>query len=92
MEGHQLGKFDIKFDVYLSRIACHPSGEYVVLAGDEGTGRTTLAIHTVNGEFVRRIQLGKESSVAGITVTLEGHIAVAFRGKDLEGKVTLINI
>ena len=95
VEGHQLGKFDIKSDrhLHLYRIACHPSGEYVVLAGDEeGTGRMTLAINTVNGEFVRRIQLGKESSVAGITVTLEGHIAVAFRGKDLEGKVTLINI
>ena len=95
VEGHQLGKFDIKSErhLYLYRIACHPSGEYVVLAGDEeGTGRTTLAINTVNGEFVRRIQLGKESSVAGITVTLEGHIAVAFKSKDLEGKVTSINI
>ena len=95
VEGHQLGKFDIKSERhrYFCRIACHPSGEYVVIAGDEeGTGRTTLAINTVNGEFVRRIQLGKERSVAGITVTLEGHIAVAFKGKDLKGKVTLINI
>jgi len=91
MEGHQLCKFDIKSernDYY--RIACHPSGEHVVLAGDErGTGRTTLAIHTVNGEFVRRIQLDKASSVGGITVTVEGHIAVAFRDKDCNGKVTL---
>ena len=95
VEGHQLGKFDIKSErrLYFCRIACHPSGEYVVLAGDEeGTGRTTLAINTVNGEFVRRIQLGKERSITGITVTLEGHIAVAFKDKDLKGKVTLINV
>ena len=92
MEGHQLGKFDIKSerdDYY--RIACHPSGEHVVLAGDErGTGRTTVAIHTVSGEFVRRIQLGKARSVWGITVTVEGHIAVAFTDKDFTAKVTLI--
>ena len=92
MEGHQLGKFDIKSegnDYY--RIACHPSGEHVVLAGDErGTGRTTLAIHTVNGEFVRRIQLDKASYLSGITVTVEGHIAVAFSDKDYNEKVTLI--
>ena len=92
MEGHKLSEFDIKSerdDYY--RIACHPSGEHVVLAGNErGTGRTTLAIHTVNGEFVRRIQLDKASSVRGISVTVEGHIAVAFSDKDYNGKVTLI--
>ena len=92
MEGHQLGKFDIKSegDNYY-HIACHPSGEHVVLAGDErGTGRTTLAIHTVNGEFVRRFQLDKAISVEGITVTVEGHIAVAFVDKDYNATVTLI--
>ena len=92
MEGHQLGKFDIKSerdDYY--RIACHPSGEHVVLASDErGTGRMTLAIHTVSGEFVRRIQLDKAVSLRGMTVTVEGHIAVAFTDKDYVGKVTLI--
>ena len=92
MEGHQLGKFDIKSDGdFYYRIACHPSGEHVVLAGDErGTGRTTLAIHTVNGEFVRRIQLDKARILWGMTVTVEGHIAVAFEDKDYNGKVTLI--
>ena len=92
MEGHQLGKFDIKSegDNYY-HIACHPSGEHVVLAGDErGTGRTTLAIHTVNGEFVRRFQLDKAISVEGITVTVEGHIAVAFVDKDYNATETLI--
>ena len=92
VEGHQLGKFDIKSerdDYY--RIACHPSGEHVILTCNErGTGRTTLAIYTVNGEFVRRIQLGKAGFVRAITVTVEGHIAVAFEEKDDNGKVTFI--
>ena len=81
VEGHQLGKFNIKHerdDYY--RIACHPaSADHVVLAGYEReTLRLTLAIYTVNGEFVRRIQLDEVvRSVRGITVTVEGHIAVA---------------
>ena len=80
VEGHQLGKFNIKYerDVYY-RIACHLASDHVVLAGDEReTRRLTLAIYTVNGEFVRRIQLDEVvRSVRGITVTVEGHIAVA---------------
>ena len=80
VEGHQLGKFNIKYerDVYYG-IACHPASDHAVLAGYEReTGRLTLAIYTVNGEFVRRIQLDEiESFVNGITVTVEGHIAVA---------------
>ena len=81
VEGHQLGKFNIKHerdDYY--RIACQPaSADHVVLAGHEReTDRLTLAIYTVNGEFVRRIQLDEEVYVVrGITVTVEGHIAVA---------------
>ena len=80
VEGHQLGKFNIKHerdDYY--RIACHPASDHFFLAGNEReTGRLTLAIYTVNGEFVRRIQLDEVvRSVRGITVTVEGHIAVA---------------
>ena len=81
VEGHQLGKFNIKHerdDYY--RIACQPaSADHVVLAGHEReTDRLTLAIYTVNGEFVRRIQLDEEVYVVrGITVTVKGHIAVA---------------
>ena len=89
VEGHQLGKFNIKHerdDYYC--IACHPaSADHVVLAGDEReTDRLTLAIYTVNGEFVRRIQLDeKVRFVNGITVTVEGHIAVALRAITDEG-------
>ena len=80
VEGHQLGKFNIKHERdFYYRIACHPASEHFVLAGNErGTRRLTLAIYTVNGEFVRRIQLDeKVHFVRGITVTVEGHIAVA---------------
>ena len=84
VEGHQLGKFNIKHerDDYC-RIACHPASDHVVLAGHEReTRRLTLAIYTVNGEFVRRIQLDeKVGLLGGITVTVEGHIAVACYGK-----------
>ena len=84
VEGHQLGKFNIKHerDVYY-RIACHPASEHFVLAGHEReTDRLTLAIYTVNGEFVRRIQLDEKVGIlGGITVTVEGHIAVAYYGK-----------
>ena len=87
VEGHQLGKFNIKYerDVY-SCIACYPASDHVVLAGyDRETCRLTLAIYTVNGEFVRRIQLDEEvhflDELKGITVTVEGHIAVAYNKK-----------
>ena len=51
-----------------------------------------LAIYTVKGEFVRRIQLDEKMRfVRGITVTVEGHIAVSLQAityEDiLKGKV-----
>ena len=93
VEGHQLGKFNIKHerdDYY--RIACHPASDHVVLAGKERkTRRLALAIYTVNGEFVRRIQLDEVArDVSGITVTVEGHIAVAFKDMDGKGKVIVL--
>ena len=94
VEGHQLGKFNIKYerDVY-DCIACHPASDHVVLAGwERETYRLMLAIYTVKGEFVRRIQLDeKVRFVRGITVTVEGHIAVSLQAityEDiLKGKV-----
>ena len=98
VEGHQLGKFNIKHerdDYY--RIACHPASDHVVLAGKERkTRRLALAIYTVNGEFVRRIQLDEALKhgriVTGITVTVESHIAVAIRDFYYcnEGKVIVL--
>ena len=92
VEGHQRGKFNIKYerDVYY-RIECHPASDYVVLAGrEQETDRLTLAIYSVNGEFVRRIQLDEEADfVDGITVTVEGYIAVAF-GESIDKKVIVV--
>ena len=90
VEGHQLGKFNIKHerDVYC-RIACHPASDHVVLAGHEqGRRRLTLAIYTVNDKSVRRIQLDEvvySEFVHGITVTVGGNIAVAFQAITDEG-------
>ena len=98
VEGHQLGKFNIKYerDVYY-RIACHPAIDHVVLAGHEReTRRLTLAICTVNGEFVRRIQLDEKVQyglvpyVRGITLTVQGHIAVAFKDEWRKEKVIVV--
>ena len=100
VEGHQLGKFNIKHerDVYY-RIACHlASADHVVLAGYEReTRRLTLAIYTVNGEFVRRIQLDEKVplyGVNGITVTVQSQIAVALQDITYEdtpqGKVIVV--
>ena len=79
VEGHQLGKFNIKYEKDVYRyIACHLASDVVLAGLERETLRLTLAIYTVNGEFVRRIQLDEEVYVVrGITVTVKGHIAVA---------------
>ena len=94
VKGHQLGKFNIKRerdDYY--RISCHPASKHFVLAGNEReTHHLTLAIYTVNGKFFRRIQLDEElfNVVDGITVTVDGHIALAVRDKHCNGKITVV--
>ena len=94
VEGQQLDKFNINFEensYYL--IACHPAREHVVVAGYErGADCPSLAIYTTSGEFVRRIQLDEEkySEMIGITVTMEGHIAVLLRVQDFIWMVIVI--
>ena len=94
VEGHQLGNFNIKYErVVYYHIAYHPATEHVVLTGIEReTHRLTLAIYTVNGEFVRKIKLDEEVRfLFGITVTVEGRIAVAFRDKYFKEKAIVVN-
>ena len=80
-DGEQQRKFNIntKGDYYW-RIACHPSGEFVVVAGwERRTKHLCVAIYTKDGEFVRKIVVTEEneySFIFGITVSMEGHIAV----------------
>ena len=80
-DGKQQRKFDIntKEDIYWCT-ALHPSGEFVVVAGwEQGTRHLCVAIYTKDGEFVRRIVVTEEKicSIPRITVSMEGHIAVA---------------
>ena len=80
-DGEEQQKFNInKEDVYC-RIACHPSGENVVVAGRlRGTEHLCVAIYTKDGEYVSRIVLTVNMNsyklITGITVSMEGHIAV----------------
>ena len=96
VEGQQLAKFNVNIEqVRYYAIACHPTSEYVVFAGLAlDTCRLKLAIYTVNGEFVRPIQLDEKlvlrhDQVRGISVTKEGHIAVAFRDIYFKEKVII---
>ena len=59
VDGLHLANFSVNIqgDRYY-RIACHPVGEHVVVAGEEReTHLLIVAIYTVNGDFVRKIQL-----------------------------------
>ena len=94
-DGQQQCKFNIntKEDDY-RRIVCHPSGEYIVVAGEErGTEHLSMAIYTKDGEFVRRIlHEDKGFYPAGITVSMEGHIAVAVADLSYKGAVIIMEV
>ena len=90
-EGQQLAKFNISthapFADYF--IAHHPVGDHVVVAYKR-RDHLELALYTVKGELVRMIQLDEGVwSVHGITVSMEGHIAVAFVRK-MNGEVVVV--
>ena len=92
-EGQQLAKFNISthapFADYF--IAHHPVGDHVVVAYKR-RDHLELAIYTVKGELVRMIQLAEGVlEVSGITVSMNGHIAVAFEGqRPLNEKVVVV--
>ena len=94
-DGEHQRKFNIntKDDVYW-RTACHPSGENVVVAGwERATELPCVAIYTKDGECVRRIQLNERVvnlGIRGMTVSMEGHIAVAVRDVSRNGKVIVL--
>ena len=92
-DGKQQRKFNIntKEDAY-RWIAWHSSREFVVVAGwEQGTNHPCVAIYTKDGEFVRRKVVPEEKnfSITGITVSMEGHIAVAVTDT-LNGKVIVL--
>ena len=92
-EGQQLAKFNISTHAPFANyfIAHHPVGDHVVVAYKR-RDHLELAIYTVKGELVRMIQLAEGVlEVSGITVSMNGHIAVAFEGqRPLNEKVVVV--
>jgi len=89
-DGTQLNKFNINTKGNRHTMASHPAGEHVVIACEErGTGRPRVDIYTKDGKFVRTVALDEERIhwLTGITVTMEGHIAVAVRDEHHNGKM-----
>lgn len=92
-EGQQLAKFNISTHAPFANyfIAHHPVGDHVVVAYKR-RDHLELAIYTIKGELVRMIQLDEGVlEVSGITVSMDGHIAVAFEGqRPLNEKVVVV--
>ena len=85
MEGKEIAKFRSGVGLNLNYMYFSPrsAGEHVVIAGyNYKDGIITVEIYTVDGKLVRRILLRGQNVVFfnGITVTMEGHIAVFVGG------------
>ena len=96
MEGKEIAKFRSGVGLNLNYMYFSPrsAGEHVVIAGyNKEDGIITVEIYTVDGNLVRRILLPEEPKLyfEAITVTLEGHIAVAvcFHLTGSNGKVVV---
>ena len=86
MEGKEIARFrsGVVLDLAFMRFSTRSAGEHVVIAGyNREDGIITVELYTVDGKLVRRILLRNKSRFFfdGITVTMEGHIAVFFGGK-----------
>ena len=86
MEGKEIARFrsGVGLDLAFMRFSPRSAGEHVVIAGYNGEdGIITVELYTVDGKLVRRVLLRNQSKFFfdGITVTMEGHIAVFFGGK-----------
>ena len=86
MEGKEIARFrsGVGLDLAFMRFSPRSAGEHVVIAGyNREDGIITVELYTVDGKLARRILLRNKSRFFfdGITVTMEGHIAVFFGGK-----------
>ena len=86
MEGKEIARFrsGVGLDLAFMRFSPRSAGEHVVIAGyNREDGIITVELYTVDGKLVRRVLLRNKSRFFfdGITVTMEGHIAVFFGGK-----------
>ena len=91
--GEPMTKFNISSAKDLHcRIAWHPAGEHVVVAIKEiGKLDVSLAVYNKDGEFVRSSKLeDKEIMLEGVTVTVDGHIAVAVANLYRSGNVMIV--
>jgi len=92
-DGTQLNKFNINTKEYYHTMASHPAGEHVVIPCIEReTECPRVDIYTKDGKFVGAIALDEEKifGFGRITVTMEGHIAVAVVDEDYNRKVIVI--
>ena len=92
-DGAQLNVFNINTKAYDYGMACHPTGEHVAIAGIErGTYHRRVDIYTKDGELVRTIALDEERIrwFGRLTVTMEGHIAVAVIDENEKWKVIVL--
>ncbi|KAL9960431.1 hypothetical protein ACROYT_G033887 [Oculina patagonica] len=92
---YQLSEFKLDRCYTRPRIAFHRTGEHIVVADvEQGTDRLHVQIYTKDGEFVRSTQIHVDciisSSLQGITVTTEGHIAVVFKVSYKESTVFVV--
>ena len=92
-EGEPTTKFNISSAADLHcRIAWHPAGQHVVIAIKElGRLDVSLAVYNKDGEFVRSTKLeDRDIMLEGVTVTVEGHIAVAAANLYRNGNVIIV--
>ena len=94
MEGQEIAKFKSGVGLNLGRMFFSPrsAGEHVVIAGCSfEDGIMTMELYTVDGKLVRRILLRRKRRLVfdGITVTMEGQIAVCFHPYGCNGKVVV---
>ena len=92
MDGQEIAKFKsgVGLDLAFMRFSPRSAGEHVVIAGyNNEDGLMAVEICSVDGKLVRRIFLRDKRGLhlTGITVTMEGQIAVCLRPYFGTGKV-----
>ena len=92
-QGERLVNFEVDRSYHYPQATFHQASGHVVVAGiEKGTERPIqIVIYTKNGDFVRSIETDEEDILylRGITVTMNGTIAVVYRDK-LNFKVLVI--
>jgi len=90
-DGVHLNNFKLQGRYWYPRIAFHRGSESVVIAA-KGKDLLHVEIFTKDGDFVRSTQIHEEGIryVAGLTVTMDGKIAVLLGDTDRNGKVLVI--